>query len=285
MPFGIKNAPAHFQRMINTIFQEEILEGWIVVYIDDIIIYSETWKDHVQYIERVLNRRKNFIFSEWAPGNGTPCGILLKLLRQKYRSPELESQLGELLLMDYKDNNFFLIDGLLYHREKHTTAVTVVDRDHISLILQECDEFHYMGHISEDRAKERVESTALWPKCEQELSVYINICERFKKTKRKHGGKYGLLKHIEEQKQPWETIKTDWVTGLVPGGKENFNACLIIVDRLSKSLRCLPCHKEDTAMDITFLFWNNIISTSGVPKIIISDRDPKFTSEFLYQLV
>ncbi|MBW0487761.1 hypothetical protein O181_027476 [Austropuccinia psidii MF-1] len=38
MSFGIKNAPAHFQRMMDTIFQEEILEGWMVVYIDDIII-------------------------------------------------------------------------------------------------------------------------------------------------------------------------------------------------------------------------------------------------------
>ncbi|MBW0568819.1 hypothetical protein O181_108534 [Austropuccinia psidii MF-1] len=56
MPFGIKNAPAHFQRMMDTIFQEEILEGWMVVYIDDIIIYSETWEDHVQYIDRVLSK-------------------------------------------------------------------------------------------------------------------------------------------------------------------------------------------------------------------------------------
>ncbi|MBW0549984.1 hypothetical protein O181_089699 [Austropuccinia psidii MF-1] len=45
-------------------------------------------------------------------------------------------------------------------------------------------------------------------------------------------------------------------------------------------MRCLPCHKEDTAMDTALLFWNNIISTCGVPKIIISDRDPKLTSEF-----
>ncbi|MBW0553621.1 hypothetical protein O181_093336 [Austropuccinia psidii MF-1] len=33
-------------------------------------------------------------------------------------------------------------------------------------------------------------------------------------------------------------------------------------------------------MDTALLFWNNIISTCGVPKIIIIDRDPKFTSEF-----
>ncbi|MBW0567334.1 hypothetical protein O181_107049 [Austropuccinia psidii MF-1] len=49
-------------------------------------------------------------------------------------------------------------------------------------------------------------------------------------------------------------------------------------------MRCLPCHKEDTAMDTALLFWNNIISTCGVPKIIISDRDPKFTSEFWIHL-
>ncbi|MBW0479831.1 hypothetical protein O181_019546 [Austropuccinia psidii MF-1] len=46
MPFGIKNASAHFQKMIDTVFQEEILEGWMVVYIDDISIYSETWEHH-----------------------------------------------------------------------------------------------------------------------------------------------------------------------------------------------------------------------------------------------
>ncbi|MBW0506578.1 hypothetical protein O181_046293 [Austropuccinia psidii MF-1] len=40
------------------------------------------------------------------------CGILLQLLQKKYRSPELE----EPWLRAYKDNNFFLIDGLLYHR-------------------------------------------------------------------------------------------------------------------------------------------------------------------------
>ncbi|MBW0577019.1 hypothetical protein O181_116734 [Austropuccinia psidii MF-1] len=80
----------------------------------------------------------------------------------------------------------------------------------------------------------------------------------------------------------------DWVTGLFPGGKENYNAYLIIVDRFRKSMRCLPCHKEDTAMDTALLFWNNIIFTCGVPKIIISDRDPKFTSEFwtnLYEML
>ncbi|MBW0471198.1 hypothetical protein O181_010913 [Austropuccinia psidii MF-1] len=72
----------------------------------------------------------------------------------------------------------------------------------------------------------------------------------------------------------------DLVTGLVPQGKGNFNACLVIADSYRKGLRCLPCQKEETAMDKALSFWKNIIATCGVPKIIISDRDPKFTSQF-----
>ncbi|MBW0463868.1 hypothetical protein O181_003583 [Austropuccinia psidii MF-1] len=146
--------------------------------------------------------------------------------------------------------------------------------------MQECHDFPYMDHISEDRTRERVASTAWWPKWEQKLSEYINTCERCQKVNRKNGKKYGLLQHIEEPKHPLETINMDWVPGLFPEGKENFNSFLVIVDRYSKSFRCLPCHKGETAMDTALFFWNNIISTCGVPKIISSDRDPKFTSEF-----
>ncbi|MBW0572191.1 hypothetical protein O181_111906 [Austropuccinia psidii MF-1] len=132
-----------------------------------------------------IDKKKNFRFSEWAPESGTPdsgntnneaicqtqqCGILLQLLQQKYRSPELEPQLEETWLRDYKDNQCFLRYGLLYHREKHTSALTVVDRVHISPILQEFHDCSHMGHMSEDRTKERVASTGWWPKWEQELS-------------------------------------------------------------------------------------------------------------------
>ncbi|MBW0545681.1 hypothetical protein O181_085396, partial [Austropuccinia psidii MF-1] len=41
MPFGIKNAPSHFQRMMNEIFPEELSEGWLIIYIDDIIFCSK----------------------------------------------------------------------------------------------------------------------------------------------------------------------------------------------------------------------------------------------------
>ncbi|MBW0524161.1 hypothetical protein O181_063876 [Austropuccinia psidii MF-1] len=76
----------------------------------------------------------------------------------------------------------------------------------------------------------------------------------------------------------------DWVTGLVPGGKQNIKALLVILKIYSKSVRFLSFHKEDTAMDTESILWNNIITTCGVPKIIIRDRETRFTSEFWTQL-
>ncbi|MBW0524432.1 hypothetical protein O181_064147 [Austropuccinia psidii MF-1] len=137
-----------------------------------------------------------------------------------------------------------------------------------------------MGRMSEDRTKERVAITAWWPKWEKALSEYINNCARFQKENRKHG----LIQHIEQPKIPWGALNMDLVTGLVPGCKENFNAYLVIVDRYSKSVGCLPCHKEDKEMNTDLLFCNKIMAIFGVPKIIINHRDPKFTSEFWTKL-
>ncbi|MBW0549990.1 hypothetical protein O181_089705 [Austropuccinia psidii MF-1] len=42
IPFGIKNAPSHYQRMMKTIFPTELSEGWLIIDIDDIIIFSDS---------------------------------------------------------------------------------------------------------------------------------------------------------------------------------------------------------------------------------------------------
>ncbi|MBW0518299.1 hypothetical protein O181_058014 [Austropuccinia psidii MF-1] len=47
MTFGIKNSPSHFQRMMNEILPEELSEGWLIIYIDDIIVCSKTWEEPI----------------------------------------------------------------------------------------------------------------------------------------------------------------------------------------------------------------------------------------------
>ncbi|MBW0581443.1 hypothetical protein O181_121158 [Austropuccinia psidii MF-1] len=84
--------------------------------------------------------------------------------------------------------------------------------------------------------------------------------------------------HIQKQKFPWEVVHTDWVTALPQSGEKSYNACLVTVDRYSKTLIFLPCHKDDTSMDTALLLWSRVLSPTGLFKNIISDRDPTFTS-------
>jgi hypothetical protein len=54
MFFGLCNSPATFQSMMNHIFKELIDEGVVVVYMDDILIFTDTLERHRQVTERVL---------------------------------------------------------------------------------------------------------------------------------------------------------------------------------------------------------------------------------------
>ncbi|MBW0505625.1 hypothetical protein O181_045340 [Austropuccinia psidii MF-1] len=56
IPFGIKNASSHYQRMMNTIFPTELSEGWLIIYIDDIIIFYDSWSLHLERLSRVLDK-------------------------------------------------------------------------------------------------------------------------------------------------------------------------------------------------------------------------------------
>ncbi|MBW0530206.1 hypothetical protein O181_069921 [Austropuccinia psidii MF-1] len=156
--------------------------------------------------------------------------------------------------------------------------MTLCSRLLINTILQECHDSIYSGHLSEDRKLEKVKNCAWWPSWRKETIEYCHTCDRCQKANRSTGKKFGLMIHIQEPKSPWEVVHMDWVTAPPPSGDKGYNACLVIVDRYSKTPIFLPFHKDDTAMDTALLLWSRLISHSGLFKNIISDRDPKFTS-------
>jgi hypothetical protein len=57
MPFGLMNAPLTFQRLVDKVFNQREKE-FTIAYIDDIIIFSQTWKEHLEHIELALKRLK-----------------------------------------------------------------------------------------------------------------------------------------------------------------------------------------------------------------------------------
>ena len=55
MPFGLSNAPATFQRLMGRVFREEILQI-LLVYLDDVVVYSRSVQEHFQRLEKVFQK-------------------------------------------------------------------------------------------------------------------------------------------------------------------------------------------------------------------------------------
>ncbi|KAI2645459.1 Retrotransposon-derived protein PEG10 [Labeo rohita] len=53
MPFGLANSPSCFQAFVNEVFRD-MLNRWVIVYIDDILIYSNSYSEHIQHVRAVL---------------------------------------------------------------------------------------------------------------------------------------------------------------------------------------------------------------------------------------
>ena len=74
MPFGLCNAPATFQRLMETVL-EGLARKQCFVYLDDILVISSTWEEHLQNLELVIERLKK-------------AGLRLKPKRRSYQNRE-----------------------------------------------------------------------------------------------------------------------------------------------------------------------------------------------------
>jgi len=88
-----------------------------------------------------------------------------------------------------------------------------------------------------------------------------------------------LLQPLPIPEWKWEVINIDFITSL-PRSKIQNDYVMIVVDKLSKTTHFIPVKSTYKVVNIANIFMKEVFRPDGIPKVIISDRDVKFTGNF-----
>ncbi|MCO5568990.1 hypothetical protein L7F22_022695 [Adiantum nelumboides] len=172
--------------------------------------------------------------------------------------------------------SYTVMDELLYYLDRicvpHNGALR-------KILIQEHHEVPFAAHPGINKTYRLLSATYFWPQMQQDVIKYVKACHSCQIMKASRQLPQGLLQPLPVPKERWESISMDFITTLPRTNKGNAQI-LVIVDRFSKMAHLIPCKKAASAPDIASLFVQHIFRIHGLPRSIISDRDPKFTGHF-----
>ncbi|GJP45655.1 hypothetical protein CLOM_g5017 [Closterium sp. NIES-68] len=147
------------------------------------------------------------------------------------------------------------------------------------LLIQEAHDSNFSGHYGIDKIAKLLSRNYYWPDLLTDVQQYVTSCATCQRMKLSRLRPAGLMQPLEPPSRPWQQVTMDFVTGL-PAGPSGNDAILVVVDRLTKMAHFAACKTTITAEQTAKLFLTNIVRLHGIPSAIISDRDPRFTSNF-----
>nr|GEY07223.1 putative reverse transcriptase domain-containing protein [Tanacetum cinerariifolium] len=338
MPFGLTNAPVVFMDLMNRVCKP-YLDRFVIVFIDDILIYSKNRKEHEGHLKLLKEEElyakfskcefwvsklcsasilalpegsENFVVYCDASHKGLGAVLMqkkkviaytsrqLKVHEKNYTTHDLElgavvfalkmwrhylygtkcvvftnhkslqhildqkelnmRQRRWLELLSKKEENFINEDlqGMINKLESRADGTLCLNNrswilcfgDLRALIMHESHKLKYSIHPGLDKMYQDLKKLYWWPNIKAEIATYVSKCLTCAKVKIEY--------------QPSAGQDTIWV----------------IVDRLTKSAHFLPMREDDTLEKLIRQYLKEVVSKHGVPVLIISDRDGKFTSHF-----
>lgn len=195
-------------------------------------------------------------------------------LRSFYTTTVGKALIHTLLSKTTGSNEFHIHDGLLYH--SHRLYIPDQPTIHTTL-LHEYHSSPLGGHSGILPTIKRISATFLWPKLKADVTSFIRECVVCQQIKPPNHKPYGLLQPLPIPSLAWQDISMDFITHLpVSAGKTTI---WVVVDRFSKTAHFIGLPTTFGAV-LANLFLSNIYRLRGIPKSIVSDRDPIFLSTF-----
>ncbi len=172
-------------------------------------------------------------------------------------------------------SHFHLRNGLLWYKQNQL----YVPKGRLKeVLLKECHDGLLAGHGGAKRTTTFLKKSYYWPNFKDDAKEYVKICLTCQQNWTLNKKQVGLLRPLPIPEGSWESVSMDFMVNLPPS--KGFDAIMVVVDRFNKMVHFIPTKETTTAQETGRLFFTHIFKHHGLPKDIVSDRNPKFTSKF-----
>ncbi|KAA3477410.1 Retrovirus-related Pol polyprotein from transposon 297 family [Gossypium australe] len=226
MPFGLMNALTAFTDMMNWIFQP-YLDQFVVVFIDDILVYSRTKEEHDSHLRL---REVTFL------------GHLVSVKGIRVDPRKVEAILDWKPLKSVSKIRSFL--GLAGYYRWFVEGFSLIAAPLTKQpILWEAHSSPYAMHPGGNKLYRDPRELYWWPGLKRELTDFVRKCLTCQQVKVEHQLPSKLLQPVTIPVWKWERVTMDFVSGLylTPTKKDSV---WVMVDRLTKSAHFIPVHTD-----------------------------------------
>jgi transposase InsO family protein len=190
----------------------------------------------------------------------------------------------EWLAQERNKNSLTLIEGLWWTGIPHKPRVYVPALSTLRTdIIGTMHDPPTSGHMGYHKTLKALGQVYYWPNMGEDVLKYVRSCDSCQRNKTRGGKPAGLLQPLQIPEEPWSSVSMDFITQL-PQTEKGHDAILVVVDRLTKMVRFVPTNTGVSAKDTAALFLNEVFRVFGMPKELITDRDPRFTGKFFTEL-
>jgi hypothetical protein len=130
-----------------------------------------------------------------------------------------------------------------------------------------------------------VERNYWWPQMRKDITDYVQGCADCQRHKVNNRPTKAPLRPIypKPEAMPFETIALDFITKLPES--QGYNSILTVTDHdCTKASIFIPCNEEINAEGTAALYIQHVFAHFGLPRKVISDRDPRFVSKFMQEV-
>ena len=126
------------------------------------------------------------------------------------------------------------------------------------------------------------DNSSHWVNMTTEVRQFVLDCPVCQVEKGSHLKPSGKLMPLDLPQQKWDHVAIDFTVGMPL--QRGCDTILTVVDKATKMCHFIACSEKISAKEVAKLFWHHVGRLHGIPSVVISDRDVRFTSRFWREL-